>query len=212
MTLLFSERQNRLNAGNDLLDLFSTKVRVLIKIWTMIFWAAVVAAPSLVEGFEFPRLKEEAKFIHGNFVLQESPLQYGARLNGSGYQRLGMPQLSEFWSKRLPQLHAGEASGVEVGKTTGEAKCNCSSDDGTENRTANADKGKIVGSRLHVYLWGFLGIATGLIISVPIVWFLCRYVFYHDGPSFFEFIGSLIPRSRECSYNYRVYCRSSGGV
>lgn len=171
MTRLFCERQDRLNAGKRLFDFFWTNVRILSKVWAIIGWTAIILAPSFVEGFEFLSLKEEAKFVHRNFVLLESSLQYSARLYGSGYQRLRVPQLGEFRSEGFSKLHASEAPGVDVGKTKSEIEgnpCPNKSTDKSEYRLFHPDP------LIDGIIGGFAGLALGSIIVVC----LCKYVWF----------------------------------
>ncbi len=177
MTLLFCERQDCLDAVDGFFDVFWTKIRVLIKICFILGWSTVIVAPSPVESFEIFPFKEESKFIHRDFMLQEGRSQHGARLYGSRHQGLGVSQLGEFWTKGFPELHAGETAGVNVGEAKSKTKCDCSSDDGTKQCSDYWEK--LFHDNPTKALLIFLAqVAIGVGLATPIIWLLGKYVFF----------------------------------
>ncbi len=178
MTLPSSERQNGLNAVKRLFDFVGTNIRVLTEVWAIIGWTTIILAPNFVEGFEFRTLKKEAKFIHRNFMLQEALFQYGTRLHGSGYQRLRVSQLGEFWPESFPQLHSGKPFSVKSGEVDGKSVGAPCPEQGTKGGATNANEGNSIWTYFHFYLALVVGWIIGAAISLPLIWFLCKYVWY----------------------------------
>jgi hypothetical protein len=83
-----------------------------------------------------------------------------------------MPQRGEFGTERLSQLHTSETSGVNVGKAKGKTERDCCSNDGTDKGGYNREKG------VHLLLYWLGGTTLGILLVVPIIWVLCKYVWF----------------------------------
>ena len=176
MTLPFSERKNSLNAGKCFFDVFRANIRVLSKVWAIIGWTAIILAPSPVESFEFFAFKEKPEFVHRDLVLFESPLQNVTRLKSSQFFR--MAQLGNFWTKGFPQLYASEPLGVVVSEGDGKSVGEPSTDENTKKSACDCDQRTVHRNPLRQLAGGLIGIAIGLAIGAPMVWLLCKYVWF----------------------------------
>jgi hypothetical protein len=165
MTSLFRECYNRFHVGKRLFSFFLAS-EVRRKIYFAV-WTAIVIAPSFIESVPLSAAQVKQKLVDSDAVFLKCRLQDVGRED----HIQGLTEFGDLRCERLSQLHAREASGVDVGEAKSKAERNPSTNQSTEKSEYRFfHEGPTID--------GIIGGVAGLIVGSILVVLLCKYVWF----------------------------------